>query len=202
MALVQLVEFRADQITGTGQTIGVNKERIYAELELAARKVLRTARRELVFAHATEDAASLNTDKVTVNDRLRLPLPADFLRFLRIECENWQFPVDELTPSDSERYRAQANEYSRADSFHPVAAIVPYGTAPGYAVEPFPASAADEPVTEFFYVAETDPEDMPDTLKDAMVYYAATSVLLNERRPGEAATALASAESEMVSIQV
>lgn len=180
--LVNWVEFRADSLTPTGQTPAINHESIYAELQEAAKHVLLRAPMEVVLDAAKDGASSLNSAKATVNDRLTLPLPADFLRFIRIELDTWDIPVDDLLDPRSNQYRMQLNQFATAHIGAPLAAMVAYPSGPcKKALEVFPKSAAASPVTIFTYIGSLDPELMPTVLHDSMVWEGTFRVLMNTR---------------------
>jgi hypothetical protein len=185
VAVVQHVEYRVDQVTAQGNTTPVNRESTYAELVNAARSVLRRVPRELVYPAAKDASGSVtpsNEDNKTV-----IPVPDDFVRFLRVELADWEQAVDEFIPLDSSRYRLQNNPFTSADNAHPVAALAPhFPDGVTQAVECFPADSLPS-VSTFAYVPATAPENVPDELRDAVVWEGAARVLQSTKEEGAGA---------------
>ena len=194
VALVQRIEYRVDQVTAQGQTTPVNRSSAYQELAESARSILRRAPRELVYPAAVDGSGSV-VPEASGNATL-IPVPADFIRFLRVQLSSWNHAIDELLPVDSSRYRLLQNPYTGADVAHPVAALVPHfsGTVK-QAVECYPADSTATPVALFAYVPDTAPELVPDELMDALVWEAAGRVLQSTKEEGAAAAFEASARA-------
>jgi hypothetical protein len=180
--LVESVEYRVDQVTAQGQTTPVNRKSTYAELVESARLILRRVPRELVYPAAEDGSGSVsptNQGGATV-----IPVPSDFVRFLRVSLPEWDHPVDEFVPLDSSRYRLQNNPFTSADEAHPIASLAPYFEGGvSQAVECYPPDAGPT-VDSFAYVPETAPEDMPEELVDSLVWEAAGRVLQATRQEG------------------
>jgi hypothetical protein len=183
--LVERVEYRVDQVTAQGQTTPVNRKSTYQELVEAGRSILRRVPRELVYPAAADGSASVaptNDGRKTV-----IPVPDDFIRFLRVRLPEWKHAVDEFVPLDSSRYRLQANPFTSADEAHPIASLAPYFSGSvNQAVECYPQDAT--PTVELFaYVPDTAPEQIPEELRDALTWEAAGRVLQSTKEDGAGA---------------
>lgn len=203
-ALIERVEYRADQVVVDGQTPPINRASIYQELTEARRSVLRKVPREFVYPAAKDGAAALNSTATVKDHKVILPMPADFIRFLRLEIEGWQTSADDLLMVGTAAYRLQANQYARADAAHPIAVLVPNFDSPiGQAIEAYPASSETDPVAHFAYVSANDaPEDMPEALIDAMVWEATGRVLQNMRAFDAATAAFSAAQAAVSEIRI
>lgn len=201
--LVEWVEFRVDSITPVGQTPAINHDSIWAELEEAAKAVLRKAPLAFVYPAAKDGTTAMNTAKTTVAGRLTLPLPDDFIRFLRLAVDGWSVPIDDLLDVRANQYRLQLNQFSRAQASAPLGVLVPYPAAASKrAVEAFPASADPAPVEAFYYVGTTSPELMPAELQDGMVWEATARVMLNSKEFNAAQSAMAGADRALSGLLV
>lgn len=203
--LIERVEYRCDQVTARGQTVPLNRPSVYQELEESSRSVLRRAPREAVYPAALDGTAELEAAKSLSGMKLVLPLPAGFLRFIRLQLADWLVPVDELIPVGTSLYRLQANQYAAADLAHPMAVLVPNFTSLSkQALEAYPGKntiGSVSSVTLFAYVGETAPETMPDDLMDAMLWDATGRVLQNTKQHEGAAKAFEAAERALVNLR-
>lgn len=201
-AIIRLVEFRADQLTLDSQVLGQNYSRIYEALEESSRKVLRKARREIALPAVVDDAVNRNAHTTLSASKLTVTLPDNFIRFVRMECSHLTIPIDGLLEMERDMYRLQASPYSGADAFRPIAFLVPDGGTSKMAIELYPGTEEENPITSFFYLPETAPEEIPDVLVDGMVYDAAASLLLHLRENEVAAIALQKAEEALAGLLI
>jgi len=201
--LVEWVEFRVDSITATGQTPAINHDSIWTELEEASKTVLRKAPLQFVYPAAKDGTTGLNAAKVFANNKLTLPLPDDFIRFLRLQVDGWEIPVDDLLDVRSNQYRLQQNQFSKAQATAPLGVLVPYPAAASkMAVEAFPGSNAASPVAAFYYVGATSPEQMPEELVDPMVWEATARVAMNTKDVAASENAKASADRALAGLLI
>ena len=185
--LVQRVEARLDEITPTSQTPSVKYSRIYDELAEEAQVLLRRMPKQVVYK-ASVLYAPTYSDTASVGTGLRIALPADYIRFLRIQLTAWTRPVDSLISVDSDMYRAQYNPHQCANPSQPLAAIIPHIDGDSTeALHCFPAptaatgldTAPDVRVSELLIVQRTAPEAMPEHFRDALVWGAAYRILVS-----------------------
>jgi hypothetical protein len=188
LALIQWVEFKIDELSADNQTPAVNHGYIYRELREACVTVLRAAPDHIVARAATDGTTALNGTVAVVGGRNVLPLPDDFIRFLRLTLDGWKLPVDELIRPSTNLYRGQLNPNSGNDTYAPLGVLVPYVPGPaGMAIEAFPWSDAASPVLEFYYVPATAPEAMPPDLHDALTWGGAAKVFMSHAKDFQAA---------------
>lgn len=184
-ALIDRVEYRTDQVTAAGQTIGLNRASVYDEMVEAARSVLRKAPMAVILDAAQDGSAST----VSSQDAYALvECPEDFLRFLSLQLAAWKRPVYELTDPRTDLYRLQFNSRSASDTYNPVVVLTPNSTgATGkQALQAFPGG--DSPtIASFEYVGTTAPENMPDELLDAMLWETAGRALQAQKEDGAGA---------------
>ncbi len=185
-ALIERVEYRVDQVTAQGQTTPINRESVYGELEEASDSVLRRAPRLISQYAGADGTADANANAVVSAGKVVIPLPADFIRFLRLKLVSWQTDVDDLVDVRTSRYRLQGNPFAQADAWAPLASQVPYfaGSGSVQALEAFPGTTGSSPVELLAYVGRTAPEDVPTELDDALIWEAAGRVLMATRQEG------------------
>lgn len=179
--LISQVEYHADQVTATGQTIGVNRESVYDNLVTAMRNVLNAAPRFALDKAAADGSGqgAVNTNNYTV-----VSLPDDFSRFMQIRFESWEREVYEMVDPRSNRVRLQYNQFTAADPYNPVVAKVPDpGGASGEAIRCWPQDPTPT-LSMFDYVPEVAPEDAPEILKEAIILWATSYTLAAEKESG------------------
>lgn len=178
-SLVEHVEYRLDQVSAVGATMPVVRAQVYAEAEAAADELLTHVPRRLVLglAKTALPVTGLALDATAQVPYLRVPLPADFLRFLRARCASWQTPLDAFEEDDSPRYALRLNRFSAPDVSRPAAFLVPHVTPTSkQALELYPAPTQTADLVQFDYVPRTAPETLTGTLRDACVWQAASRV--------------------------
>ena len=137
--LTSWVQVRIDE--SGGQSAVLETSAITRELDEAARIVLSAAPRALIYPVSTRYVP--NSYVSYLDSRLFsviVPLPANYLRFLRIKLYEWTNPVDRLGNTGTQDYEKQVNPYTRAVVNRPYAAVIPlvhYGFT--RAIECFPA---------------------------------------------------------------
>lgn len=189
--LIEKVEKRADQVVATGQTVPINRETTYAELVAAMRHVLQRAPENVVRAEMLDGASTANAGATDETRYLEVPLPDDYIRFVRIKLTEWEIAVDDLVDVHTNAYRLQANQYAAADRYHPLAAIVAKGGS--QVLECYPTDAQADPVEVFSYIGEVAPENLSDQLILDAVLWDATGRILQEERDEWAEAAFANA---------
>ena len=204
LALVIKVERRIDAVTASGQTEGVNKPGMYDNLETAGRLLLRTVDDHILLFASTDGKTAAEAGKVA-NGTVSwiFPIPADFLRFLRVELDNHDRAVDELRSRHSPLYKLQANPEQANDAFRPFAVLLPDSSAPGkQSVELFPYTDAGDIITAFEYVPSLCPEGMITDLVDPVIWYAAGLTLLDTDQPDRAPVAFQAAAAQITNLKV
>jgi hypothetical protein len=224
-ALVDLTEFRIDQLTTTGQTPAINHDLIYSELQKAARIVLERVPNNLVYTAGVAKPVTWHMDRqIQEHGRFYVLVPEDFIRFLRIHLSHpyqdwrWHSSVYDLLDPRSNAYRLQLNPNSQAGLTAPQAALVPYYTAYideeveppiveqyHQAIECFPPPpyvSGAKAYVMLEYVPVTAPEEMPSRLQDAVVWYAAYSVAVSVRAFEAAGAAEKSFQQTMSALNI
>ena len=173
--LRQWVMIRLDElkpgIEPAAPVIGLERE-----LDEAALFILRHASREIVL-EACVDA----TEPVVVKQErcVKVGVPADFVRFMRIRLKGWRSDVNWLTGVQTPIYTEQSNEYTASTASAPIASIVPWRHKVGEkvftrAIECYPGSSVQ--IEQFLYVPKLTAVEMPDVLKDPLVWLTASRV--------------------------
>jgi len=196
--LIDRVEYHADKVTPSGQTVGINRQSVYKQLSEAARTIVRQVPRTIVNpVSAVGNGATANN----VQMYTEIELPEDFLRFLHVKLSSWIRPVHFLVDPRSDQWRMQYNAQSRADIYNPVVSIMAKPQVTGkQVIQMFPQGTT--PTIEFMpYVPETAPEDMPTELRDPMVQRATGRVLQAQKEPG-AEAAFAKAQRQINNLDV
>jgi hypothetical protein len=179
--LISQVEYHADQVTATGQTIGINRESVYDNLVTAMRTVFNSAPRHALDSAAADGstAQASNTNGYTV-----IPLPDDFSRFMDLRLAEWKRDVYEMVDPRSNRVRLQYNQFTKADAYNPVASKVPDPSGPsGEAIRCWPQDSGPQ-ISRFTYVAEAAPENCPEILTEAIIMWATSYTLAAEKEQG------------------
>ena len=179
--LIEEVEYHADRVLATGQTIGLNYEAIYGNLIKAMRHVLNTAPRFAVDKAAADGSGQSANN---VNEYTEVVLPDDFSRFMDLRLADWKREVFELTDPRSSQVRLQYNVKTQADLQNPVIAKVPDpGGTSGEALWAWPQDSTPT-IDRFTYVAETAPESIPQILKEATILKATSYTLAAGKEEG------------------
>jgi hypothetical protein len=197
--LIDRVEYQADRVTPSGQSVGLNREAVYLQLDEAADVVLRQAPRDLIDA-ATTDGASATINNPAGSVFSEVELPADFLRFMLIQLGDWKRPVAQTIDARTDQFRHQYNTYTQADTTNPVVAKLPDPTTSnGQILHCYPQDGTPS-ISRFAYIGETAPENMPEGLKDIMVLRATARVLQAQKEQG-AQAAQARADQQLQSLR-
>jgi len=179
--LVSQVEYHADQVIATGQTVGINRESMYDNLVTAMRNVFNAAPR-----HAVDKASADGTTQAVanVNDATEIELPDNFSRFMGLRLEEWKRDLYEMVDPRSNRVRMQYNSFTSADIHNPVATKVPDPGGPsGELIRCWPQDST--PTIDYFtYLPELAPEDAPAILKEAIILYATSYTLAAQKEEG------------------
>lgn len=190
-ALIARVNLRADVNAAEGMTTPIPPNSVYLELEDAARTILTRSPKAILLPAATDGTTHANTNKTLLetNTRLVIPLPTDFVRFVRIRLTEHKRAIDSLGDPDSKAYHlATTNQYAAPTIHSPAAFHIPYYSGLfKQALEIFPVSTVSTPVSLFSYIGTVAPENMPASLVDALVWEAAGRVLQNLRENAAAA---------------
>lgn len=185
--IIEEVEYHADRVTATNQTVGLNYKSIYGNLVKAMRAVANAAPRTHLDKMSFDGSGqgAVNTNNYTV-----VSLPDDFNRFMEMRLADWNREVYELTDPRSDRVRLMYNTKTAADPQNPVVAKVPDPgggqdpeTSPGEALRCWPQDSAPS-IDRFTYVAEFPPEDVPQVLREAIVLKATAYTLAADKEQG------------------
>lgn len=179
--LIDEVEGWADKVTATGQSIGINRESIYQYLARAMRLVLQSVPRDAVDKLASDGSGQSTTNQGSYT---QVVIPEDFLIFLSLELSEWKRTVYEWVDPRSDQHRLQYNSFTAADAQNPVVSKVPApSTANGEAFRCYPQDSGPT-LSEFAYVPETAPEDVPSQLVGPMVLQATGFTLVADKEEG------------------
>ena len=122
--LVDWVQARIDEISPNDQSPTIPQLIIENELDESASQISRKAKKQLIYPAGVSLATqtcfiSMTKDTVPVPRSVIVPLPATFLRFLRVRLKDWNMPVDDLVSVDTNMYRHQYNKYQTATAGRP-----------------------------------------------------------------------------------
>jgi hypothetical protein len=95
-----------------------------------------------------------------------IPLPEDYLRFVRLKMAGWERPVTELITIESPEYLLQKNTVLRGGVAKPKAAII-YDGSTGYsAIEYYslPTSTTTHTAEEFYIITTKEAGELSDTI--------------------------------------
>lgn len=135
----------------------------------------------------------------------KIPLPTDFLRFLDIQLQNWLVPVSiAMKQSDPKYIREKSIPDLGGTEIKPKAAIVSFSEYiteeinanfpnVGSAIECFSNKVAPTTFT-LHYVPKINPINIPDDLRDAMLWECAGRTLEILNKPDRAKNAYAQVE--------
>ena len=183
--LKQWVTARVDELMPNAQSPDVPIGLLDKELDEAARWVLLNARKELVYVAAKDGSDIILVQKP---GKTLIPLDGKYLRFIRLQMQDWVRAIDSLIGVDSNVYRHQGNEFLRAGKERPTAAIVPYFDGDvRHAIECYPAA---ESVEQFIYIERLPAYKMPVGLVDAMVWLTASRTMQILGKGEQAQTAM------------
>lgn len=202
VALKDLVEQKIDEVVATGQSDrgAVTATYIWFELEEASLWVIEHAEETLLLRLTKDGTSTINSAKVDKTTYWLAEMPTDFERFLSLKMTAWKTPVDAWIKRQSNRAKMQRDPFRAGDIYHPVAVMVPYAAGQSgvkSALELYPRIASDT-IEDFAYMPTTTPDAMPTgPLKNGMVWYAASRVILTQLKDKATADAL-QAEAALV----
>jgi hypothetical protein len=179
--LIDLVEYWADRVTATGQSVGLNRESVYRQLVQAMRNVFQRVPRS-----ALDEAAADGSGQGASNNagRTEIAIPEDFLVFLNVELGSWKRAVYETIDPRSDEHRLQYNSHTQSDPYNPtVAKVADPSAANGHTLYCYPEGTSPT-LDRFAYVPETAPEEVPSTLEDPIVLQATGFVLASSKEQG------------------
>lgn len=184
--LIDLVEYWADKVTPTSQSVGINRDSAYRQLVQAMRNVLQRAPRAALDEASADGSSQSATNNGT---RTEVELPDDFLVFMNLELSEWERAVYETVDPRSDEHRLQYNTHTQADAYNPtIAKVADPSATNGHVLYCYPQDSTPT-VSRFAYVPETAPENVPSTLEDPIVLQA-TGYVLAANKEGGAETAL------------
>ena len=180
-AMLEMVEYWADKVTATGQSIGLNRESAYRQLVQAMRNVL-----QAVPLNAVKELTSTPGTLTPTNDGnyTDVEVPEDLLTFLNLKLADWQRPVHQTIDPRSDQHRLQYNTKTSGDTYNPVVSNVAEASATnGQVYRCWPQDGAPS-VDTFNYLPETAPEEVPNDLRDPIITQAAAYVLVSDKEGG------------------
>lgn len=184
--LIDLVEYWADKVTPTSQSVGINRDSAYRQLVQAMRNVLQRVPRAALDEASADGSSQTATNAGSATE---VELPDDFLVFLSVKLSDWERAVYETIDPRSDEHRLQYNTHTQADGYNPTVAKVADPTSSnGHKLLCYPQDSAPT-VSLFAYVPETAPENVPSTLVDPIVLQA-TGYVLAANKEGGAETAM------------
>jgi hypothetical protein len=187
-ALVDRVEYHADQVTADAQTVGLNRDAAYGQLKEAALAMLWQLPRDLLMPLAVQSSPPLsNSSSLPITAVFLDSLQNTYIRLIRIQLESWNRPLYQLSDPRSDHWRLQYNTYTQGDPRNPAAIATPLNVDQGGVLKQgstqsqyLLACTPKDPgpsLQELLYIPKKDPEDFPDELLDPLVWKATARVL-------------------------
>ena len=178
--LIGDVQYWADEVLATGQTIGPDPENMYEALVAAMRTTLNGAPRAATDHIADDGSGQMITN---TNEHSEVALPDTFLELLELRLASWGKEVYRLHDPRSERVRQQYDPHTRTDVANPVVTKVPSPDGTGEQLRCWPQGAGPS-IDRFLFVPQVAPEEGPQDLKHPMVFWAGAYVLTAEKEQG------------------
>lgn len=179
--LLDLVEFWADRVTATNQTIGLNRESTYDQAVQAMRHVLQRVPLEAVKELTADGSGETVTNNGTYTD---VEVPEDLITFLNLKLSEWDRPVHETIDPKSNQHRLQYNPKTSGDKRNPVVVdVADAGATNGHVYRCWPQDSTPT-VETFSYLPETAPEAVPDNLKSPIITQTAGYALVSQKEGG------------------
>lgn len=180
--LKNLVALRIDEYTEGGAVPDLPGGDIDAELSQAVRYILHNAPRSAVLPLAKKaDSPTLTQNEV--RHSTIISLPSDYLRFLSVQGSEWDEPATYTIEQNSEQYRNQKYEMSRASEQDPVVSLIPYINGDSkQALELFPKTEELDS-QGLLYVPQSEPYDLGSEFDDAIGWRTAAQLLVILRSP-------------------
>lgn len=130
--LVEWTQARIDELSGSSEQIAaIEPNIIELELHESATQILRTAKKQFVYSAGAQYTSPLlvslrpDAENVMRPYSVIVPLPEDFIRFIRLRYRNWHISIDDLMSVDDKDYKRQTNYYHKGTLRTPLAAIIP-----------------------------------------------------------------------------
>jgi hypothetical protein len=142
--------------------------------ESAKRVLLSAPAHVLVPTPGTVEA----TQDVTDNKIGYIILPDNFLRAISLRMSEWKRDVTEFMTQSDKRYRLQQNKYTRGGTAKPVAVLghKKTGGSARRVIEYYSVNTSHV-IEYFFYIPQTDAEDLQSNLTDALTWTCAGMIL-------------------------
>ncbi len=185
LTLINYVKAKVDEIIpeGEGTQFSLDDEDnitdpynllVNAFLDEAAKRVLLSAPLHVLDPVSNENEPVKDTGG---DDTGYVQLADNFLRLVSFKMTDWEREVTEaITPQDA-RYKLQRNAFTRGGPAKPVVAFSRRTIDGSIARVLEYYSSATHEIEWFYYIRETEAEDMPDNLQDALTWAAAGMVL-------------------------
>jgi len=211
-ALVDRVEYHANQVTADAQTVGMNRDAAYTQLEEVGLAMLWQLPRDLLMPLAVQRTPALrNSPSLPITTVGLETLQDTYVRLIRIQLESWSRPLYQLSDPRSDHWRLQYNTYTQGDPRNPAAIATPLNVDQGGVLKQgsnfsryLLACTPQDPgpsLQELLYIPKTDPENFPDELLDPLVWKA-TARVLEAQKEGAADDAEERAMSLMSDLKV
>lgn len=177
LGLIEKVKIKLDEYTPEGVSLPFD-EIIGPLLDESATGVLQKGPLHLITP--TNIPLTGNVVKYA-NDKAYIPVPTDYIRLYQIKYPLWKKAVRIAITPEHEEYKTQENEYLTAGYARPVVAIV-YDTNSQDAITRYfecgkvldPGQTELTPVAQ--YVKKFKPEELNDTLADALTWLCTSKV--------------------------
>lgn len=177
LGLIEKVKIKLDEYTPEGVSLPFD-EIIGPLLDESATEVLQKGPLHLITP--TNIPLTGNVVKYA-NDKAYIPVPTDYIRLYQIKYPLWKKAVRIAITPEHEEYKTQENEYLTAGYARPVVAIV-YDTNSQDAITRYfecgkvldPGQTELTPVAQ--YVKKFKPEELNDTLADALTWLCTSKV--------------------------
>jgi hypothetical protein len=179
--MIDLVEFWADKVTATNQTIGLNRDATYRQMVQAMRHVLQRVPLNAVKELTGDGSGQSATNNSSYTE---IVVPEDLLTFLNLKLSEWDRPVHETIDPRSNQHRLQYNSVTSGDRRNPVVANVAQASAANGQVYRCWPQDSTPTIDEFNYLPETAPEEVPDGIKDPIITQSAAYVLTSQKEGG------------------
>lgn len=193
LTLINLVKAKLDEIIPEGEGVQFKVDGdvnisdplnllINAILNEAATKTLLDAPLHILDPVKSDVAAgTVDSDDNKIG---YIPLADNFLRFVSLKMSDWKREVTQPITTNDKRYRVQRNKYTRGGLAKPVA-VFSYRTiteAQKRVIEYYSVDASHN-IEWFYYIQETDAEDVQSNLVPSLSWTAAGIIFQITERP-------------------
>jgi hypothetical protein len=186
-ALINRIKIKMDEFTPSGVALPFD-EYIGPILDDSAISLIKVSPLHLLtptpITLTSETGPSLVSLVKYAGDKSYIPVPVDYVRLYEIKYPLWKRSVRKAIPVESQAYRPQENEYLKGGYGRPFVAIVQTSVSGEAATRYFECSKVIEPANDetltpiALYVKKTAPEDLNDSLADALTWLCTSNLLM------------------------